>query len=101
MRATLWIAASGFLLASGTAYACTGMSSGHEEAAYADHVTKASPARFDVTGVTITDQDPRSSAYEVSKTQPAEASSQVKAEARSQAVTVDLEHPGGEFPVGG
>jgi hypothetical protein len=98
MRATLWIAASGFLLASGSAYACTGVSNDHEQTAYSDGLAAASPAQIDFT---IADQGPRSSSYEVSKTQPAEASSQVKAEARSQAVTVDLGHPGGEFPVGG
>ena len=99
MRATLWIAASGFLLAAGSAYACTGPN-GHEETVYADHSAEASPARVDVTDVTITHQDPQSSAHDLSKTQPA-ASPQEKAGARSQAVTVDLDHPGGEFPVGG
>ncbi len=91
MRATLWIAASGFLLASGSAYAGTGLPIGHEDTVYADDLAEASPAQVDVT---ITDQGPQ-------PLQPAEAGPQEKAGARSYAVTVDPENPGGEFPWGG
>jgi hypothetical protein len=98
MRATLWIAASGFLLASGSAYAGTRLPIGHEDTVRADDLADASPARGDVT---ITDQDPQSFAPDVSKTQPAEASPQEKAGPRSYPVTVDPDHPGGLFPWGG
>lgn len=96
MRAMLWVAASGFLLASGSAYAGAGLPTTHEDAVYGDAVSEASPARDDVT---TTDQDVQSSYPDVSKVQPAEAGpqgAQEKAEAQSNAVTFDPEHPGGD-----
>ncbi len=57
MRATLWIAASGFLLASGSAYAGPGLPIGHDDTVYADDLLEASqPRRVDVT---ITDRGPQ------------------------------------------
>ncbi len=99
MRATLWIAASGFLLASGPAYAGTGHPIGHEGTVRPDDLAEASPPRQ--VDLTLTDQVPRSSARDLSKVQPAEAHPQEKAGARPYAVTVDPGHPGGEFPWGG
>ena len=95
MRATLWIAASGFLLASGAAYAGTGLPVGHDDT---DLAEASSPRQANVTS---TDQGPQSSAYDLSSMQPAEARPQEKVEVRSNAVTVDPDHPGGEFPSGG
>ena len=87
MRATLWIAASGFLLASGSAYAGPGLPIGHDDTVYPDDLGESSSPQ------------PRDIAS--SAKQPAEACPQEKAGARSYAVTVDPEHPGGEFPSGG
>jgi hypothetical protein len=57
MRATLWIAASGFLLASGSAYAGPGLPIGHDDNVYADDLLEASqPRRVDVA---ITDHGPQ------------------------------------------
>ncbi len=115
MRATLWIAASGFLLASGSAYAGPGLPIGQDDTVYPDDLGEASSLRR--PDVTITDQGPQprdiassakarkgarqTAAHDLSKTQPAEACPQEKAGARSYAVTVDPERPGGEFPWGG
>ena len=63
-----------------------------------DNLAEASPPRVDVTA---TDQGPQSFANDLSTTQPAEASPLEKARAKPYAVTVDPEHPGGEFPWGG
>jgi len=63
-----------------------------------DNLAEASPPRVDVTA---TDQGPRTSAYDLSTTQPAEDSPQEKAGANAYPVTVDPNHPGGEFPWGG
>lgn len=99
MRAMPWIAVSGFLLASGSAYAGTGLPIGHDDTARPDGLAEASsPQRVDVT---ITDQGPLSSAHDLSKMQPAEACPQEKAGARSYVVSLDPTHPGGEFPWGG
>jgi len=57
MRATLWMAASGFLLASGSAYAGPGLPLGHDDTAYPEDVTEAAPPRR--VDVTITDQGPQ------------------------------------------
>ncbi len=99
MRATLWIAVSGFLLASGSAYAGTGLPIGHDDTVRPDDSAEASPQRR--VDVAIGDQGPQSSEYDLSKLQPAEPRPQEKVEARSYAVTVDPAHPGGEFPWGG
>jgi hypothetical protein len=57
MRATLWIAASGFLLASGSAYAGPGLPIGHDDTVYPDDLAEASqPRRVDVT---LTDRGPQ------------------------------------------
>ena len=93
MRTTLWIAVSGFLLASGSAYAGAGVPVGHDDLA-----DGSSPRRVDVT---VADQRPLGSANDLSKAQPAEASSQEKAGASAYSVTVDPKHPGGLFPWGG
>jgi len=99
MRAMLGIAVSGFLLASGSAYAGTGLPLGHDDTVRPDDPAEASPSqRVDVT---ITDQGPLSSAHDLSKMQPAEACPQEKAGARSYVVSLDPTHPGGEFPWGG
>jgi hypothetical protein len=64
MRATLWIAASGFLLASGSAYASPGLPIAHDDTApsgvaavYRDDLAEASPPRR--VDVTVTDQGPQ------------------------------------------
>jgi len=114
MRATLWIAASGFLLASGSAYAGQGLPVGHEDTVFADDVPAASPPRR--ADLNISDQDQQSrdiassakaqkgarytDAYGVSKMQPAEAPQKTDG-ASSSAVAVDPKNPGGEFPWGG
>lgn len=98
MRAALWIAASGFLLAAGSAYAGAGLPYGHDDTGHPDGMAEAAPTRG---GVTLTGQGPRAAAHDRSKVQPAEAGPREKAGAGSYAVTADPEHPGGEFPVGG
>lgn len=57
MRAPRWIVASGFLFASGTAFAGSGLPVGHDDAVYLDDLVEASPARR--VDVVITDQGPR------------------------------------------
>ena len=57
MRAMLWIAASGLLLASGSAHAGPGLPIGHDDTVYPDDLLEASaPRRVDVT---ITDHGPQ------------------------------------------
>ena len=57
MRATLWIAASGFLLASGAAYAAPGLPYTYDDTVYPDQLVEDSaPRRVDVT---ITDAGPQ------------------------------------------
>jgi hypothetical protein len=56
MRATLWLAVSGFLLAAAPAYAGPGAAYGHDDAVYPDDIAEAAaPRRVDVT---ITDRGP-------------------------------------------
>lgn len=99
MRATLWIAVSGFLLASGSAYADTGLPIGHDDTVRPDYLAEASsPRQVDVT---ISDDGPLSSARDLSEMQPAKACPHEEAGAPSYAVSVDPKHPGGEFPWGG
>ena len=56
MRAMWWVAASGMLLAGGSAYAGPGLPYGHDDTVYPDDVAEASPARR--VDVTITDRGP-------------------------------------------
>lgn len=57
MRAKLWIAASGLLLASGAAYAAPGVPFTYDDTVYPDDLVEASaPRRVDVT---ITDHGPQ------------------------------------------
>ena len=99
MRAMLWIAASGLLLASGSALADTDRPSGGDYTVRNDNVAQASPAES--VDATITDQGPVSPAQDLSKMQPAEARPEQKAPPSPYAVTVDPAHPGGDFPYGG
>jgi len=57
MRASLWIVASGFLLASRSAYAGPGLPIGHDDTVHPDELAEASPPRR--VDVTITDQGPQ------------------------------------------
>ena len=57
MRAMLWMAASGFLLASGSAYAGPGFPIGHDDTVYPEDLVEAAPPRR--VDVTITDQGPQ------------------------------------------
>ncbi len=106
MRATLWMAATGFLLASGSARAGTGSSPDHEVPASApasDRADASADAPAAPEAVTSADQDAHGSARDVAGSQrvaPA-PDPRGKAEARSNAVTFDPDHPGGEFPWGG
>ena len=101
MRATLWIAASGFLLTSGSAYAHAGPPVGHDDTVHPDvTLTDQGQQPGDIVSSAKERKDARqAAAHDLSKMQP--AGSQEKAGARSYAVTVDPEHPGGEFPSGG
>lgn len=57
MRTTLWLAASGFLLAAASAHAGPGLPIGHDDTVYPDDLAEASqPRRVDVT---ITDRGPQ------------------------------------------
>jgi hypothetical protein len=94
----LWFAASGFLFAAGSAYAGTEQPTRHDGPGYTEESTETSPARTDVI---LTDEAPKGAAQDVSDAKSAEAGPQQKTEARPYAVTVDPDHPGGEFPYGG
>jgi hypothetical protein len=99
MRATLWIAASGLLLASSSAFAASGERPVDDGAtAYVEESAAPAPEAADMTR---TNQAAQSSAPDVSKAQPAQPSSQAQAGTPSNAVTFDPDHPGGEFPSGG
>ncbi|BDG02113.1 hypothetical protein [Anaeromyxobacter oryzae] len=68
MRATLWIAASGFLLASASAYAGPGIP--HDDTTYPDDLLEqATPRRVDVT---ITDHGPQPRDIQVDGTEKLE-----------------------------
>src|SRR5689334_3577861 len=63
MRSMLWIAASGALLASGSARAGPGLPYAHDDVVYPDDVAEASdPRRVDVT---ITERGPQPSEVQV------------------------------------
>lgn len=100
MRATLWIAASGFLLAAGVAYAEPGRPTGRDDAGYTEEskteMTSPAQARDPVA-----EGAPQKAAQDVSKAEAAQPRPQEKSEASSSAVTIDPDHPGGEFPYGG
>ena len=98
MRATLWIAASGFLFASASAYAGTERPMDNRAPVDASASSDAPVAPLDVT---ITHPDSQSSAREASKAQPLAPEPRSDAAARSHAVTFDPDHPGGEFPSSG
>jgi hypothetical protein len=99
MRAALWIAASGFLLASGSAYAGTGRPIDNEGTVRPGDLADAYPApQMDVI---ITGQGQQSSGPDLSKAQAAEVGPREKAVANPNVVTVDPGHPGGLFPWGG
>jgi hypothetical protein len=95
----LWIAASGLLLASGSALADAERPVGQDFTVRNDAAAKASPAES--VDATITDQGSVSPAQDLSKMQPAEARPEQKAPPSPYAVTVDPAHPGGDFPYGG
>ena len=100
MRATLWIAASGLLLASSSAFAVSIERPVNDEGVYLEESAAAAPGAADMTRAQ-TNQAAQTSAPDVSKAQPAQPSSQAQAGTPSNAVTFDPDHPGGEFPSGG
>ena len=99
MRATLWIAVSGLLLASGSALADTDRSVGQNDTVRNDEVAMGSPAKSG--DVAITGQLPVSSAQDLSEMEPAQVRPEEKPLPSPYAVTVDPAHPGGDFPFGG
>ena len=99
MRATLWIAASGLLLASSSAFAASNERPVNDAGtAYVEESAAPAPGAADMTQ---TSQAAQTSAPDVSKAQPAQTTSQAQAGTPSNAVTFDPNHPGGEFPFGG
>ena len=99
MRAMLWIAVSGFLLASGPAYA------GDASPARGDDTVRphpmAKPTPSGQADLTITGQGPQGAGYDLSTVKPEKARPQGTAGAQQVPVTVDPAHPGGEFPCRG
>jgi hypothetical protein len=79
MRATLWIAASGLLLASTSAFAADGERPVNDGGtAYVEESGAPAPGAADMTQ-TQTDQAAQTSAPHVSKAQPAQPSSRAQA----------------------
>jgi hypothetical protein len=89
MRATLWIAASGFLLASGSAYASPGLPIAHDDTApsgvaavYRDDLAEVSPPRR--VDVTVTDQGPQPRDIQVARALPSRLARPVLTQGRGQ-----------------
>jgi hypothetical protein len=100
-----WIAVSGFLLASGSVHAGDASSTRGDETVRPHLAAKLTPP--EQADLTITDQGRQGPGYGVSTVEPEEARPQGTAGgerdpgAQQVPVTVDLAHPGGDFPWGG
>ena len=93
MRATLWIAASGLLLASSSAFAVSGERPVNDEGtAYVQRSVAAAPGAADMTQ-TQTHQAAETSAPDVSKAQPAQPSSQAQAGTPQPVRTISPDDP--------
>ena len=107
MRAMLWIAASGVLLASGSTLADTDRPVGADPTVDAYDVTKAPPAPIagDPGPMNPAKNSSLYPAQDSSKMQPAEVRPDVRPQEKAgpslNAVTTDPAHPGGDFPWGG